>query len=259
MGKRIGGNLNAGDVFHGNSLRGAFLTLGMGAIVFFAPLSLNAQADEQTPAKHDMHDMQGMDMKEMDMKGMDMEHMDHMDHAAHKKMLEKRGTYLTSPANYNVPDITLVDTNGHNVSLREQLNDRSAIILNFIYTTCTTICPVMSATFQQVQEQLGADQKGVRLVSISIDPENDTPAKLKAYASKFQAGPQWTMLTGSLENSLITQKAFGVFAGEKMNHKSVTFLKAKGEKNTWIRIDGLAESGQIVDELEKLNPEKKTK
>ena len=129
-------------------------------------------------------------------------------------------------------------------------------MLNFIFTTCTTICPVLSATFQQIQEKLGADQKTVRLVSISIDPENDTPAKLKVYAEKFKAGPQWKLLTGSLENSLIAQKAFGVFAGEKMNHKPLIFLRSKNSGNQWVRIEGLAEAGQVIQEYEKIGAEK---
>jgi len=111
----------------------------------------------------------------------------------------------------------------------------------------------MTSTFQQVQDKLEKNRKAVRMVSISIDPENDTPAKLKAYAEKNKAGTQWTFLTGSLENSLTVQKAFGVFAGEKMNHKPITFIKAKGSQTQWVRLEGLAEAGQIVDEYEKLD------
>jgi protein SCO1/2 len=158
---------------------------------------------------------------------------------------------------YNVPDIKLLDVNGKNVSLRDLSNDQSPVLLNFIYTTCTTICPVMSATFQQIQEKLGTERKDLRMVSISIDPENDTPAKLREYANKFKAGSQWTLLTGTLDNSVSAQKTFGVFAGEKMNHKPITFLKAKGSSNQWIRLDGLAEADQIIAEIDKVATAKK--
>ena len=90
------------------------------------------------------------------------------------------------------------------------------------------------------------------MVSISIDPENDTPARLKEYAAKNKAGAQWTFLTGSLENSVAVQKAFGVFAGEKMNHKPITFMKAKGSDKNWVRLEGLAEADQILNEYDKV-------
>jgi protein SCO1/2 len=139
--------------------------------------------------------------------------------------------------------------------LRELTDDRSAVMLNFIFTTCTTICPVMSSTFQHVQEKLGKEIKSVRLVSVSIDPENDTPVKLKEYAARYKAGPQWTLLTGSLENSLTVQKAFDVFAGEKMNHKPITFIKPKGAKD-WVRLEGLMDADQVIKEYDKVSKKK---
>ena len=185
-----------------------------------------------------------------------MMNMDHaaMNHSSHEHhMAAKPGVYSTSVAVYTIPDVKLVGMNGDEVALREVIDSHDPIILNFIFTTCTTICPVMSATFQQVQKRLGAKRKNVRMVSISIDPENDTPAKLKEYASKFSAGPQWKMLTGSLENSITIQRAFGVFAGDKMNHKPVTFLKAKDSEQTWVRLDGLVDAPEIIKEFDKLN------
>jgi protein SCO1/2 len=232
-----------------NALSNVVGVIALGMLLFSVTTISEVKAAEQPDhSMHDMHNMQGMH---------DMDNMNHMDHSMHQQQLSKRGTYSSSTMTYTIPDVKMVDTNGKNISLRELMNDRSPVILNFIFTTCTTICPVMSATFQQVQEQLGSDRKNVRLVSVSIDPENDTPPTLKTYAEKFKAGPQWTLLTGTLENSLTIQKSFGVFAGEKMNHKPVTFLKAKGSGTQWIKIDGLAEASQIIMEYDKLIPDQK--
>ena len=225
-----------------STLASLFGAIAVAAMVFSTMFVQDVRAEDQQD--HSMHDMEHM------------ENMDHMDHSMHLQQVSRRGTYTSSAESYTVPDIKLVDANGNSVALRELLNDQSPIILDFIFTTCTTICPVMSATFQQIQEKLGANQKAVKLVSISIDPENDTPAKLKAYADKFTAGQQWTLLTGTLANSLAAQKAFGAFAGEKMNHKALTFLKAKGSGTQWVRIDGLAEAGQIINEYEKISGDK---
>jgi protein SCO1 len=212
----------------------------------------NAGAEEQTT--HSMHDMS--DMKDMDMSGMkDMPGMEHVDHSKHVQSMSKRGAYSSSVISFSVPDVKLEDENGKPVSLRELTDGHSPVMLNFIFTTCTTICPVMTSTFQQVQGKLGKNREEVRMVSISIDPENDTPAKLKEYAAKYKAGTQWIFLTGSLENDLIAQKAFGVFAGEKMNHKPITFLKEKGSDTRWIRLEGLAEADQVIKEYDKLSME----
>lgn len=176
-------------------------------------------------------------------------------HHHHDMDMAGSESYQRSIESYEVPDVKLVDINGMESSLREDLNDHEPIMLNFIFTTCTAICPVMTATFRNVQEALGEERDKVRMVSISIDPENDTPAKLKEYAEKYHAGPQWLMLTGSIENSIAVQRAFGVFRGNKMSHTPVTFLRASGAASQWVRLDGLASARDIIKEYRNLVPE----
>src|SRR3974377_1340649 len=79
-------------------------------------------------------------------------------------------------AEYAVPDVKLVRADGKTVSLPEELNDGRPVVLNFIFTTFTTICPVMSQTFARLEKLLGEDRDKVHLVSITLDPEEDTPA-----------------------------------------------------------------------------------
>jgi protein SCO1/2 len=172
-------------------------------------------------------------------------------HHHHHAMAADSGYQRTS-ASYDVPDVSLVDMDGAQVSLRDGLNGDEPVMLNFIFTTCTAICPVMSATFRQVQEQLGEERSKVRMVSISIDPENDTPARLKEYSARFEAGPQWRMLTGSVEDSIAVQRAFGAYRGDKMNHAPATFLRAGGPGKPWVRLDGLAGAADIIHEYHKL-------
>lgn len=176
------------------------------------------------------------------------------EHNHHHVMAPASSGYQRSVASYKIPDVKLVDMNGVEGSLRDGLEGNDPIMLNFIFTSCNAICPVMSATFRNVQERLGKERNKVRMVSISIDPENDTPARLKEYAEKFHAGPQWRMLTGSIENSIAVQRAFGVFRGDKMSHTPVTFLRAKGANSPWVRLDGLASAPDIIKEYRKLVP-----
>lgn len=172
-------------------------------------------------------------------------------HHHHHALADDRG-YRLSSASYTIPDVRLVDMNGEKVSLRDGLSGDEPVMLNFIFTSCTAICPVMSATFQQVQENLGEERGRVRMVSISIDPENDTPDRLKEYAGRFRAGAQWRMLTGSVDDSIAVQRAFDAYRGGKMNHAPVTFLRAGGADKPWVRMDGLASASDIIEEYRKL-------
>lgn len=174
----------------------------------------------------------------------------HHEHHHHHAMPSTQGGYVRTPASYTIPDVKLLDADGAAVSLRSELDDKP-VILNFIFTSCGAICPVMSATFSQVQTALGPERDTVRMVSISIDPEQDTPAALKAYAGKYDAGPQWQLLTGSLDDSIAVQRAFDVYRGDKMNHQPATFLRA-GPGQSWVRLDGFASAADILREYRQL-------
>lgn len=89
------------------------------------------------------------------------------------------------------------------------------------------------------------------MVSISIDPEYDTPARLRTYARKFHAGPQWSYYTGTMEASIAMQKAFDVYRGDKMNHSPVTFLRV-GAGSPWLRLDGFATPDLLLSEYRRL-------
>jgi protein SCO1/2 len=85
------------------------------------------------------------------------------------------------------------------------------------------------------------------MVSISIDPEQDTPAVLEAYRAKFDAGPQWKMLTGWLDDSVLVQRAFDVYRGDKMNHQPATFLRTR-QGQPWVRLEGSATAADVLRE-----------
>jgi protein SCO1 len=151
----------------------------------------------------------------------------------------------TSLREYAVPAVRLVRADGKRVSLPEEMDDGRPVLLNFIFTTCTDICPLMSSVFEQFQHRLGADADKVHLMSISIDPEQDTPARLAAYARKFHAGPAWHLYTGTREASLTAQRAFDVYRGDKMSHAAVTLIRAAPGR-PWLRIDGFVTPRDLV-------------
>lgn len=177
-----------------------------------------------------------------------MGHDEH-EHDHHRMMMQQQNS--RSLATYAIPNVALVGKDGAPVRLSDELNADAPVLLNFIFTTCTAVCPVSSATFSRVQSLLTKDGKKFRMISISIDPEQDTPAKLKAYASKYRAGPDWHFFTGSLADIQTVQKAFDVYRGGKMNHAPVTFMRA-GSGGSWVRYEGFVEPEVLVLEYQSL-------
>jgi protein SCO1/2 len=152
---------------------------------------------------------------------------------------------VTSATQYPIPAVSLVRDDGKVVSFPAELNDGRPVVLNFIFTTCSSFCPLMSQTFAQFDSELGADRGHVHLMSISIDPEEDTPARLHEYAQKFHAGPEWQHYTGTVEASLAAQRAFNAWRGDKMSHTPLTLLRA-APGQPWLRIEGFVTPTELV-------------
>ncbi len=119
-------------------------------------------------------------------------------------LLLATGAFAAEPAryqrtieNYVIPDVVLTNQDGQKVRFKQLLESDKPVAVDFIYATCTTICPILSAGYANLQRKLGADSDKVHLVSITIDPENDTPALLKKYLTQYSAKPGWDFLTGS--------------------------------------------------------------
>jgi protein SCO1/2 len=154
-------------------------------------------------------------------------------------------TVSRATVSYETPAVMLVREDGKSVSLPHELDDGRPVLLNFIFTSCSSICPLTSRTLEEFQHKLGSEAARVHLMSISIDPEQDTPARLRAYAARFDAGPEWQHYTGTVAASISTQRAFNVYRGDKMNHTPVAFLRAAPGK-PWLRIDGFATPAELL-------------
>ena len=171
--------------------------------------------------------------------------------AHHHEHMLMAGT-MAANVNLSLPGVQLVRAQDERaVSLAGELDDGRPVVLDFIYTTCTTVCPLMSQTMAGFQSRLGVNGTGVHLVSISIDPEQDTPERLRDYARRFHAGPGWQQYTGTLAASVTAQQAFGVYRGDKMRHAPVTFLRA-APGQPWRRIDGFLTPDQLLHEYQQV-------
>jgi len=164
---------------------------------------------------------------------------------------EGKPSYKRTIENYQIPNVTLVNQDGKRINFSTYLHSDKPIILDFIYGTCTTICPVLSIGLSHFQKKLGSEVQSVQLISISIDPDNDTPLIMKEYLERYDAQPSWDFLTGKREDIFLVMKAFDAFITNKMDHAPLTFLHAPGNEN-WIRINELLSSSELMGEYKLL-------
>jgi cytochrome oxidase Cu insertion factor (SCO1/SenC/PrrC family) len=141
------------------------------------------------------------------------------------------GVAAPSQNTLDVPDTTLLDQNGREVRFKTDVLGDKTVAIQFIFTTCRAICPVLGAAFAKVQDRLG-DRLGkdISLVSVSIDPVTDTPARMKQWGEQFGARPGWTLLTGEKEKIENLLKAL-----DASNHNAPVVLLGNLRTGEWIR------------------------
>jgi len=174
------------------------------------------------------------------------QHADHSAHMAMMKMAQQR-----SIETYSLPSVELVNQEGEIRQLPTILSSDKLVVVDFIFTTCTTICPVLSAGLSGFQDALGDRAQNIKIVSITIDPEHDTPEKLKAYSAKYDMKSSRELLTGQRKDINAVMRAFHADMPNKMTHYPLTFFRAPG-KQEWVRVSGLMSIGDMLKEYNNL-------
>jgi protein SCO1/2 len=153
----------------------------------------------------------------------------------------------SSGVSAHIPDVELVDQNGRKLHFYSDLIKGKVVAINFVFTTCKAICPLQGASFSRVQAQLG-DRLGrdVGLISVSIDPAEDTPERLKAWGAMFGARPGWTLLTGAKQEIDELVKAFTGEGPNLNDHSPVAFL-VNDAKGLRIRAYSLGDAARWAD------------
>ena len=147
----------------------------------------------------------------------------------------------------DVAETQVLDQDGRLVSFRDDVLGDGPVILTFVYTSCTTVCPVANAVFQTTEAELDALGDGdVRLISISVDPARDTPDRLRAMAETFHAGPRWTLVTGRPADISRLLRSFGLAIGALEDHDPM-FLVRRGGADSYVRVVGLPDARTLVD------------
>jgi len=178
----------------------------------------------------------------------DMAGMSGADHSKHQAMMNKKN-YDRSVETYQIPDVMMTDHEGRKVSMAELMDTDKPVVVNFLYATCTTICPLLSMGYIDLQRDLKDKTEEVLLISVTIDPEHDSPEVLNNYRKRFNGKPGWVLLTGSrLDVEKIT-KGFNTFFADKMDHEPLNFIKLPA-KNRWVRLNGMLSGADFIHELE---------
>jgi protein SCO1 len=149
-----------------------------------------------------------------------------------------------------IPDTKVFDQHGRTVHFYSDLVRGRVVAINFIFTTCKGVCPPMGLTFRKLEAAMNG--RRIRLISVSVDPVNDTAERLKAWAEQFGAGPDWTLVSGTKQDIDGLLRSLGVFSADKANHSPFVLLGNESAGN-WRRIHGLSPVERIQAALEAIS------
>lgn len=143
-----------------------------------------------------------------------------------------------------VPAVTLLDQQANTQPLQRLFQDK-VVVVNFVFTSCRSVCPIITAVMKRIQ-QLLAEHLGdsVVLVSISLQPEQDTPEKLAQFSGQFGNSPHWLWLTGTAAEVAQALSAFGINpSAAAETHPPLVFV---GRGNDWFKWVGLPDAQQVA-------------
>lgn len=179
-----------------------------------------------------------------------MQEMDH--HAHHRAQLASDAEQKAQHINVSLHPEVLQTQNGKRLSLTDDIGEDTILVMNFIYTTCTTVCPVSSAVFQQLQDHLVKRQGNrVKLISVSVDPVRDTPQRLKNYSQRFNAGEDWLWLTGEKRQVDRVLEGLGAYTPDFRDHPAMVLV---GDPSTdrWVRFFGFPSPERLLASIDEL-------
>lgn len=152
------------------------------------------------------------------------------------------------------PNLTVTDQNGRQLRFYDDVIKGKIVVVSFVFTSCKDICPLTTARLSQVGDKLGGDLgKQIHFVSLSVDPVNDTPERLKAFATAFQAQDGWLFLTAPLEDMRRIAGAFGERMRSLSEHRNEVILgnDATGE---WARNSAFGDLDRLVIDIRSMDP-----
>jgi protein SCO1 len=156
----------------------------------------------------------------------------------------------SEPAQRYFTDVQLTNQDGKRLRLYSDLLQGKVVVINSFFSSCTGVCKVTMPLFQSLQQKF-ADRAGkkLHLISISVDPERDTPAALRKYATGLGAKPGWDLLTGDKQSVELALEKLGFATEAKEGHTNI-FLVGNESTGLWKKVLGIGSPEKIVAAVE---------
>lgn len=149
-------------------------------------------------------------------------------------------------ADFPISGYTFQDPQGRAVRLEGAFPVGLPVLVTFMYTTCTTVCPQEAATFASLQARLGENTGRVRIIALSMDPAHDTPQAMAAFMERFHAREGWTFLTGKEEDLRRVRREFQERVPGEGPSMPQVFLRSPRD-GRWVRLSGSHSSGEFLE------------
>lgn len=154
-----------------------------------------------------------------------------------------------------IPNLPVISQDGQTYKLYDDLIKGKIVVINYIFTGCSQLCPLTTARLAAVQADLGeAMGRDIFFLSISLDPVNDTPDKLKKFADGYKVGPGWFFLTGNPDDLKLIRERLGERSQNITQHQAVLIL-TNDKTGEWGKDSAMSEISHLVETIRDLDPE----
>jgi len=154
-----------------------------------------------------------------------------------------------------VPDATVVNQAGEKLRFNSDVIDNRVAVVSSFFTSCTAFCPLTQERLSRLAKALGDRMgKDVVFISISVDPQRDTPQQMKTWGEKFHIGHGWALVSGKKDGIEVLLKSFGLYV-DMQRHQSALIIG--NQRQGWVRVSSWASPArlsQVIDGVEKNPP-----
>src|ERR1700741_759205 len=152
------------------------------------------------------------------------------------------------------PNLPVVNQNGETLKFYDDLIKDKIVVVMFIYTSCTDTCPLPTARMTLIEDKLGPlVGKDIFIVSMTVDPDVDTPEKLKAYSKSFATGPGWSFVTGKPEDIRAINYRLGERSKVLSEHRNEIVL-GNDVTGEWQRDNVMGDLDRVVRTIRDMDP-----
>jgi cytochrome oxidase Cu insertion factor (SCO1/SenC/PrrC family) len=165
----------------------------------------------------------------------------------------KPGVIEVGPVKFEIPDEEVLDQDGRKVRFYSDLIKGKVVVVTIFFTSCTLVCPMQGNALAKLQSQL-AERLGkeVFFISISKDPQADTPKHLRRWSREFGVGHGWTLVTGAQG---VMKELLWKFTGETPGPKlhSPILLIGNDRTGVWMEAEGLDATEELVKIIDQVS------